>query len=234
MVDPITGQVQDPAWVFPARTFRRIAYLSRGPRGPEYWVIASPTGHDRFARYRVPLQDLWKKLGPTPSNNEQRLGPVTESTRDQGTTYEQLVAADLIRQSRGRFALYRPGMDIAGRDLLVQLVDSWRTISLQIKGTTQIVRGTRIQCLVKRWTFTPSEDFWLAFYFFDVTAGALGKYCWLVPSIEFAALTANQHFPLTINFQVTLEGENNRWRPFRHPIEDQAHVLRKALLALKR
>ena len=125
-------------------------------------------------------------------------------------------------------------MDIAGRDLLVQLVDSWRTISLQIKGTTQIVRGTRIQCLVKRWTFTPSEDFWLAFYFFDVTAGALGKYCWLVPSIEFAALTANQHFPLTINFQVTLEGENNRWRPFRHPIEDQAHVLRKALLAPKR
>ena len=233
IVDPVTGQIQDPTWVFPATTFRRIAYVSNGPRGPQYSIIASPTGHDRFAHYRVPLQQVWKKLAPT-LENEQQLIPTSESTRDQGATYEQLVAADLIRQSRGRFALYRPGMDIAGRDLLVQLVDSWRTISLQIKGTAQIVRGTRIQFLVRRWTFTPAEDFWLAFYFFDVVAGALGRYCWLVPSVEFAALTANQHFPLTISFQVTLEGENNRWRPFRHPIEDQGHVLRKALLALKR
>ena len=149
MVNPLTGQLQDPAWVFPATTFKRIAYLSRGPRGPEYWVIASPTGHDRFARHRVPLQDLWRKLVPEPPDGQQP-GPASESKRDQGTTYEQMCAAELIRQSRGRFALYRPAMDIAGRDLLVQLVDSWRTISLQIKGTTQIVRGTRIQCLVKR------------------------------------------------------------------------------------
>jgi hypothetical protein len=55
-------------------------------------------------------------------------------------------------------------MDIAGRDLLVQLVDTWRALSMQIKGTTMIVRGTRIQCLVKRWTFVPSPNFWLAFY----------------------------------------------------------------------
>jgi len=234
MVDPVTGQVQDPAWTFPARTFKRIAYLSRGPRGPQYWIIASPTGHDRFARNRVPLQELWKSVAPTPPEAEPQLGPTSESTRDQGTTYEQMVAADLIRQSQGRLALYRPGMDIAGRDLLVQLVDSWRTISLQIKGTTMIVRGTRIQCLVKRWTFIPSEDFWLAFYFFDATKGAFWKYCWLVPSIDFAALTADQHFPRSVSFQVTLEGEDNRWRPYRHPIEEQGHVLRKALLALTR
>ncbi|HEY8801822.1 MAG TPA: hypothetical protein VIN00_01990 [Candidatus Dormibacteraeota bacterium] len=234
MVEPITGQVQDPAWAFPARTFRRIAYISRGPRGPQYWVIASPTGHDRFARYRIPLQDLWKKLAPVPHSEEQGLGPVSESTRDQGTTYEQLVAADLIRQSHGSFALYRPGMDIAGRDLLVQLVDSWRTISLQIKGTTMIVRGTRIQCLVKRWTFRPAEDFWFAFYFFDTTEGSFWKHCWLVPSVDFARLTADQHFPRTVSFQVTLKGEDNRWRPYRHEIGTQAQVLRKALLALKR
>ena len=233
MVDPLTGQLQDPAWVFPARTFKRIAYLSRGPRGPQYWIIASPTGNDRFSRHRVPLQDLWKKLVPAPAEDQQ-LGPASESKRDQGTTYEQICAAELIRQSRGRFALYRPAMDIAGRDLLVQLVDSWRTISLQIKGTTQIVRGTRIQCLVKRWTFTPSEDFWFAFYFFDVTTGTFWKYCWLVPSLDFAALTADQHFPRSISFQVTLEGEDNRWRPYRHEIGQQAQVLGKALLSLTR
>lgn len=231
--DPLSGRLQDPAWVFSAPMFRRLAYLSRGQGGhDQYWIEASPTGHDRFARHRTTLGDVWQRL--VLAGQEQLMAAPPESTRDQGTVYEQLVAADLIRQSRGRFALYRPGMDIAGRDLLVQLVDTWRTISLQIKGTTMIVRGTRIQCLVKRWTFRPSEDFWLAFYFFDVERGSFGKYCWLVPSLDFAALTADQHFPRSINFQVTIEGEDNRWRKFRHEIDSQAVVLHKALLSLTR
>ena len=88
--------------------------------------------------------------------------------------------------------------------------------------------------MVKRWTFSPSEDFWLAFYFFDVETGNFWKYCWLVPSLEFAALTADQHFSRSLSFQVTLEGEDNRWRKFRHEIDNQAAVLRKALLSLTR
>jgi hypothetical protein len=231
--DPRTGQLQDPAWVFSGRTFRRVAYLSVGKAGhPQYWIEASANGHDRFSPHRTALADIWTKLAPP--DQERLMAAVPESARDQGTVYEQLAAAELIRQSAGRFAIYRPGMDIAGRDLLVQLVDSWRAISLQIKGTTHIVRGTRIQCLVKRWTFRPSEDFWLAFYFFDVAAGRFWKYCWLVPSLDFAALTADQHFPLSLSFQVTLEGENNRWRKYRHEIDSQALVLRKALLSLTR
>lgn len=125
-------------------------------------------------------------------------------------------------------------MDIAGRDLLVQLVNSWRTLSLQIKGTMKIIRGSVIQCVVKRPTFQPAEDFWLAFYFFEVQAGSFWKDCWLVPSLEFAELTKHQHFPGAIGFHVTLNGEDNRWMKFRHPIADQAAVLTRALLELKR
>ena len=94
--------------------FRRLAYLSRGQNGhDQYWIEASPTGHDRFARHRTTLGDVWEGLAPP--GQQQLMAAPPESTRDQGTVYEQLVAADLIRQSRGRFALYRPGMDIAGR-----------------------------------------------------------------------------------------------------------------------
>lgn len=234
-LEPGTGRIEDVLWRYAATSFKRLAYLTHGPAGDaEYWIEASPTGHDRFSSHRLAVTDLWERLAPPARVSSEFEIPRRESTRDQGTVYEQLVAADLIRQSRGQFALYRPGMDIAGRDLLVQMVDSWRTIFLQIKGTTQIVRGTRIQCLVKRWTFRPSEDFWLAFYFFDMEVGAFGPYCWLVPSVEFAALTADQHFANDLSFQVTLKDEDNKWRGFRHQISDQAAVLRKALLSLSR
>ena len=86
--------------------------------------------------------------------------------------------------------------------------------------------------MVKRPTFRPAEDFWLAFYFFDVAEGKFWRDCWLVPSLEFAALTKDQHFPASIGFHVTLRGDNNRWMRFRHPIGDQAQVLRKALSSL--
>lgn len=230
IADPLTGQLEDPAWIFPSTTFKRIAYFSEGPRTrPQYWIMASPTGHDRFARNRVGLGEIWKLLAPSSEEREQFAGLAGESTRDQGTTYEQLVAARLILKSGGAFALYRPGMDIAGRDLLVHLLGTSRALYLQIKGTTMIVRGTRIQFLVKRWTFRPSADFWLAFYYFDAAAGDLGKYCWLVPSLDFAALTADQHFARSISFQVTLDGEDNRWFKYRHEIDEQAEVLRKVL-----
>jgi hypothetical protein len=230
--DPITGQVQDPAWAYSPSAFHRLAYLSTAGGKEQYWIAASPHGHDRFWRYRLPLADLWKKLLPPGARPTKLAGSPHESTRDQGTVYEQLVAADLIRQSAGRFALYRPAMDIAGRDLLVQLVNSWRTISLQIKGTTKIIRGSVIQCMVKRPTFQPAEDFWLAFYFFDAEAGHFWKDYWLVPSLDFAALTADQHFPGSIGFHVTLNGDNNRWRKFRHSIDKQGDVLHRALISL--
>lgn len=230
--DPITGQAQDPVWAFSPRALLRKAYFTDGGGHPQYWVAASPHGRDRFWRYRVPVADLWEKLAPPAASQFELAARGRESTRDQGTVYEQLVAADLIRQSGGRFALYRPAMDIAGRDLLVQLVNSWRAISLQIKGTTMIIRGSVIQFMVKRHTFRPAEDFWLAFYFFDTQAGSFWKDCWLVPSLEFAALTKDQHFAGSIGFHVTLNGQTNRWVKFRHPIGDQAALLRRALLGL--
>src|SRR3989441_6628320 len=57
--DPLSGRLQDPAWVFSAPMFRRLAYLSRGQNGhDQYWIEASPTGHDRFARHRSTLGDV--------------------------------------------------------------------------------------------------------------------------------------------------------------------------------
>ena len=58
-------------------------------------------------------------------------------------------------------------MDLAGRDLLVQLTGSWRAIYLQVKVRTRLTDGTRLQCQVRRDTFQPAEDFWFSFYYFD-------------------------------------------------------------------
>jgi hypothetical protein len=232
--DPASGQIQDPAWAFSPRAFHRAAYFTDASGHPQYWIAASPHGHDRFWRHRVPLADLWRRLAPSTASRVELTARSHRGTRDEGTVYEQLVAADLIRQSAGRLALYRPAMDIAGRDMLVQLVNSWKTLSLQIKGTTMIIRGSVIQIMVKRHTFRPAKDFWFAFYFFDTATGSFWKDCWLVPSLEFAELTKNQHFAGSIGFHVTLNGQDNRWMKFRHPITDQAAVLHNALLAIRR
>jgi hypothetical protein len=60
--DPDTGQAQDAVWAFASKSLPRIAYRSESRGGPEYWIIASPAGHDAFARYRVPLAELWRSL----------------------------------------------------------------------------------------------------------------------------------------------------------------------------
>lgn len=234
VVDPVTGQIEDPAWVFSPRGFRQIAYVTEARGHPQYWIAASPHGHDRFWRHRVPLNELWKHIAPSDLHRSERPWVGHGATRDEGTVYEQLVAADWIWQSRGRLAVYRPAMDIAGRDYLVQLANSPKAIFVQVKGTIKIIRGSVIQIMVKRPTFHPAEDFWFAFYFFDVAEGRLWKDCWLVPSLDFADLTKDQHFPGSIGFHVTLNGKENRWLKYRHDIDNQAAVLHKALISLSR
>lgn len=233
-IDPSTGQVKDDAWLYSSTALRRAAYLSHAKAGDEYWIVASPSGQDRFARYRLPVPELWRALAPPNARPLTLVETSTASSRDEGTMYEELVAAQLLSQDSGRLALYRPAMDIAGRDLLVQLVNTCRALSLQIKGTDVVVRGGRIQCMVRRNTFRPARDFWLAFYFFDLMRGSFWPYCWLVPSLDFAALTKDQHNPSILSFQVTLDGEDNRWRPFRRNLNEQGSVLHHALLELPR
>ena len=140
---------------------------------------------------------------------------------------------ELMRGNHKDLLLFRPAFDIKGRDLLVQLVDSPDAIYMQIKGTAVRRNTDSVRFHVRRNTFVPADDFWLAFHFWDRRRAALFPECWLVPSRELARRTAHQRDARSLTVDARLDASVDRWADFRHPVHDQADVLRGALRGLR-
>jgi len=234
IIDVTQGRLQDPVWCVPADHLVRLA--GRGydrATGAMLEITASPTGRDAMSRYRTTLAALWERLAPSP--RLPAVGAIQEFPslhQDQGAFYELSQIVELLRGSDDDLLPFRPASDITGRDLLIQQVDSVRALYLQIKGTARLEAPNNIRHLVRRRTFVPAEDFWLGFYYFEQPLRRFFPDCWLVPSLEFARRTADQHDATVLTFDTTLTEEHDRWREFRHAMSDQAAVIRSALGAL--
>ncbi len=120
-----------------------------------------------------------------------------------------------------------------GRDLLVQLVNSPFAAFVQIKGTAVRRGKDLIRFHLRRNTFVPADDFWLAFYFWEQRRRALFPECWLVSSRELARRTAHQRDANYLTVDARLDPSVDRWADCRHAIQDQAEVLRGALRELR-
>jgi hypothetical protein len=235
IIDVAEGRLRDPVWCVPAADLVRLAsHGYHGATGARLAITASPTGHDKFSRYRTMLASLWEKLAPAPELQAVAPPPpeLPVLRQEEGAFYELSQIVEDLRGSKDDLLPFRPASDIAGRDLLIQRVDSFRAIYLQIKGTDRLKGRDSIRHAVRRRTFVPAADFWLAFYYFDLRLERLFPDCWLVPSLEFARRTADQRGATMLHFETTLLKEHDRWRDFRHPIGEQAEVIRAALKAL--
>jgi len=234
IIDVTEGRLRDPVWCVPADELVRLAsHRNDSATGPVLEITASPTGRDAMSRYRTTLATVWELLAPSPRLQAvPALPPEFPALRqDQGAFYELSQIVELMRGSEDDLMPFRPASDIAGRDLLIQRVDSWRALYLQIKGTGRLAERDSIHHLVRRRTFVPAEDFWLGFYYFDRHLGRLFPDCWLVPSLHFASRTADQRDATVLTFETQLTEERDHWREFRHPITDQAAVIRAALMS---
>jgi hypothetical protein len=237
IIDVTDGRLRDPVWCIPAHELVRLAgHGYDSATGPRLVITASPTGHGAMSRFRTTLATLWEQFAPAPPRpTVAALPPRFPALRqEEGAFYELSQMAELLRGSRDDLLPFRPANDIAGRDLLIQRVDSFRAIYLQIKGTERLKGRNSIRYLVRRRTFVPAMDFWLGFYYFDPHEERLFPDCWLVPSLEFARRTADRRGLTMLPFETVLIEEQDRWREFRHPIGDQAAVIRAALTALPR
>jgi hypothetical protein len=234
IMDLASGRLSDPAWIVPSRVLARVASRGNNPAlgGPVYELTASTTGHDRLAPYRCELSRVWTKLVRTAKPSMPRRPRFPALHEEQGAFYECAHIAEELREGQDDLLLFRSANDIAGRDLLVQLVDTPRTLFLQIKGTARLAERDSVHMLVRRRTFRPQTNFWLAFYYYDRARGALFEDCWLVPSVAFARRTAPQRDATTLSFETQLTRTHDRWGEFRHPVQAQSEVLRRALHAL--
>jgi hypothetical protein len=235
IIDVAGGRLRDPVWCVPASELIRLAsHRNDSATGAVLEITASPTGRDGMSRYRTTLATLWELMAPAPRLPAEAATPAEFPAlhQEQGAFYELSQIVELLRGSEDDLLPFRPASDIAGRDLLIQRVDSVRALYMQIKGTGRLAERDSIRHLVRRRTFVPAEDFWLGFYYFDLHLGHFFPDCWLVPSLQFARRTADQRDATVLTFETQLTEERDHWREFRHPITDQAAVLRAALTGL--
>ena len=235
LIDPTSNQVDRVFWRVPAAMVRHLARreYAGALRTDIYRLDASPIHDDRLAPYRCTLDALWRGFAPDAAVRAAAIRQLPILRIDQGGVYEFAMFTQLMRGNHKDLLFFRPAFDIKGRDLLVQLVNSPCAAFVQIKGT-QLLRGDDlIRFHVRRNTFVPADDFWLAFHFWDRRLAAFFPECWLVPSRELARRTANQRDSAYLTVDARLDPVLDRWADFRHPIQDQAEVLRRALHELR-
>jgi hypothetical protein len=228
-------RIEETFWCLDSTLIQRLARreYDSALRTEVYRLDASPTRDDRLAPYRHTREELWKAFAPHAalSTATKRTLPVLRI--DQGGMYEFALFTELLRGNHKDLLLFRPAFDIKGRDLLVQLVGSPNAGFLQIKGTATLLGKDRIRFHLRRNTFVPADDFICAFEFWDRRRAPRFAECWLVPSIELARRTAHQRDLGYLTVDAHLDPARDHWAEFRHPIEEQADVIRRALHNLR-
>jgi hypothetical protein len=235
IIDPMSGQIPNVVWRLDSTLVRRLARLEydSARRTEVYRLDASPTHDDRLAPYRHPRDELWKEFAPRVGLRAAATEKLPVLRIDQGGVYEFAMFTELLRGNHKDLLLFRPAFDITGRDLLVQLVNSPSALFVQIKGTAMRRGNDLIRFHLRRNTFAPADDFWLALYFWEERRRAMFPECWLVSSVELARRTAHQRDANYLTVDARLDPSVDRWADCRHPIQDQAEVLRGALRELR-
>jgi hypothetical protein len=235
LIDPKSNQVGDVFWRVDSTVVRRLARreYDGALRTEVYRLDESPTHDDRLAPYRCTRRTLWRGFAPAAGLRPTAIRQLPVLRVDQGGMSEFAMFTELMRGNHKDLLLFRPAFDIKGRDLLVQLVHSPHAIFVQIKGTAMRRGNDLIRFHVRRNTFVPADDFWLALHFWDQHRAGSFPECWLVPSLDLARRTAHQRDAAYLTVDARLDPAVDRWADFRHPIQDQADVLRGALHGLR-
>jgi len=257
LFDPKSKRIGDVFWRLDSTLLRRLARreYDSALRTEVYRLDGSPSHQDRLAPYRHSRDALWKEFAPPRATAAASPGRLPDLRIDQGgidTTPpagagivvgdKEVGALTTVARSEGGVValgnhkdllLFRPAFDIKGRDLLVQRVGSPMALFAQVKGTA-VVRGhDLVRFHVRRNTFVPAEDFWLALYCWVHRPAGLFPECWLIPSIALAQGTAHQRDSSYLTIDARLDATVDRWAVWRCPIHEQADVFRAGLHRLR-
>lgn len=227
-----TNKIDDELfWSLDAAAVRRLGQreYDSSLRTEVYRLDASPVHADRLAPYRHAGDSLWRMFAHTNVLKTPKQLRLPTLNIDQGGLYEFATITELFKANRKDLLVFRPVVDIHGRDLLVQLVGSSRARYLQVKGTAVTNHGGQLLFHVQRSTFVPADDFSIVLYFWERRSNRFFKECWLVESRELKRRTAYQSDSRRLFVDAHLDPSVDTWADCRVAVQDLAGVLRTGL-----
>ncbi|HVH64642.1 MAG TPA: hypothetical protein VM674_01295 [Candidatus Acidoferrum sp.] len=223
--------MEDVVWCLDGESVHRLGRkeYDSALRTDVYRLDASPTHQDRLAPYRHRRADLWKLFAPP--HQLTSAPPVMLPTLriDQGGLYEFAIITELLKANHKDLLVFRPSLDIHGRDLLVHLVGSSLALYLQVKGTALRRHPDLVRFHLRRSTFAVADDFWVVSLFWEKRTNDFFPEGWLVSSRDLAERTAHQRDSAYITIDARLNRSADLWGDRRVQISDLANVLRASL-----
>jgi hypothetical protein len=110
-------------------------------------------------------------------------------------------------------------VDDEGVDLVFNVKGTPKTLAVQVKSrfaSSTLFQTKRIyRAQVRRKVFRPREDLYLLFVLFDDVDAFNIDRAWLIPSLRFQEMTANQSpWRPNLVFAVNTRGKNNKGTPY--------------------
>ena len=151
-------------------------------------------------------------------------------TQKAGIT-ESLFAIACLVENDGQLSIAKPFVDDEGVDLLVyKRKVGGKVLYLQVKSRFTLTKKGSFKTQVRKKSFTPREDLYLAFVYYDTKKRGLGDCLWLIPSFDFPKLLKGQREDREIYvFQSKFDSKNDMWKPYKINIGDLSEKLFKLL-----
>jgi len=142
-------------------------------------------------------------------------------TQKAGIT-EYLFALRCLLGSEGNLSLAIPFVDDEGVDLLVyRSKRGGKVLYIQVKSRFTLTGRGHYRSQVRKKSFLPRKDLYLAFVYYDASTNGLGKALWLIPTLDFINLvkrqTSKRKFYI---FHSKFTSQNDMWAKYRLSLEE--------------
>lgn len=151
-------------------------------------------------------------------------------TQKAGIT-EMFFALNSLLGGDGKISLATPFVDDEGVDLIVYRRKlGGKVLYLQIKSRFTLTKKGYFKSQVRKKSFSPRKDLYLAFVYFDVQKNGLGEILWLIPTLDFIDLIKGQRSKKKIYvFQSKFTSRNDMWAKYKITLKEMPQKLLELL-----
>lgn len=196
-------------YLIPAGDLLRLAPRGRLVDGRDCLRVTLSPGSPKWGAYRTPVGEIGDRLlqiAP-PATGLAFPQAAAERQQEEGGYFEAAITAALLGGT-DQMCIYRPAVDLSGRDLLIQRAGTASHLYIQVKGTAREDVPDHAHFQVRRRTFAADPTLVFVFAYRDPD-GRLGP-LWAVDAVELERRSATGDAD-HISFEPRIRGDDPRW-----------------------